>query len=354
MTYRSFLACCVTICLISGAALSSAQAADFYKGKSISLYIGYSPGSTYDTYARLMGENIRRFIPGNPNVVPRNMPGAGGMRAMSFIYQAAERDGTEWGAPSRVSATEPLLYGEKSTAPFKNPLEFNWIGSLNTEVGVAAAWHTTGVKTWEEARDKPIIVAMSSSRGGIAARVVNSILGANFQQVCCYGGGNKQNIAMERGEVEGRIGWSWSSLRASKMEWLKSGKINLFMQFALEKHPEIPADVPLVLDLAQTEKDKKALKIIFASQSMGRPYVMPPGVPSARVSLVQEAFMKMVKDSAFLARAKKHRLEINNPVSGQQIEALLKEVYASPDDAIAAAQNAIEAGEFRRRKGVKK
>ena len=346
MKYRSVLACCAVTGLLAGYGVTaSASADDFYKGKTISVYIGYGPGSAYDSYARLLIDHIGRFIPGHPSLLPRNMRGAGSIRAANFIYKAAPKDGTAWAAPSRAIATETLLYGKDSKTAFSKPGDLNWIGSLNTEV--AAVWHTAGVKTWEEARSKPLIVAMSSSHGGISARAVNSLLHANFQQVCCYGSGNFQNIAMERGEVQARIGWSWSSLKATKMDWLRTGKIYLFMQLGLQKDPEIPGDVPLVLDLAQSQKDKQALKIIFSTQNLGRPYIMPPGVPEARVALVQDAFMKMVKDPAFLAEAKKNRLEINDPQSGREILALLEEVYASPKNAIAAARHAIKAGEIK-------
>jgi tripartite-type tricarboxylate transporter receptor subunit TctC len=348
MTYPRFLARTALSGLLTTTAFgAAAQEADFFKGKTLSVNIGYEAGSTYDLYARLLADHIGRFLPGKPNIIARNMPGAGSLRVASFIYKAAPKDGTAWGAISRDVATEPLLYGTKSKAAFKDPLELTWIGSLNTEVGVTAVWHTTGVKTWEEARSRPIIVAMSSSQGGISARAVNSLLHAKFQQVCCYGGGNLQNFAMERGEVEARVGWSWSSLKATKMDWLESGKINLLMQIGLKKNPDIPANVPLVLDLAPTEKDKKALRIIFSNQSMGRPYIMPPGVPAARVAIVREAFMNMVKDKAFLAAAEKKKLEINDPQSGKAVEEVLREVYASPADAIAAARHAITSGEIK-------
>lgn len=269
------------------------------------------------------------------------------MRVVNYLYQVAPKDGTAWGASSRQVAFEPLLYGKASKAAYKNPLEMNWIASLTSETGVAAVWHTTGVKTWAEAVKKPLIVAMSSAHGGISARAVNSLLHAHFQQVCCYGGGNHQNLAMERGEVEGRIGWSWSSLKATKMNWLKEGKINLLMQVALERNPEIPGNLPLVTDLAQSQRDKNALKIIFSDQLMGRPYVLPPGVPSARVELIRNAFMKMVKDPAFLAQAKRQHLDIDGPKSGPQIEHIIKEAYGAPKDAIAAAREAIKSGRIK-------
>lgn len=330
---------------LAGLAFSApARAADFYAGKEVNLYIGYPAGTGYDQYARLLADNIGRFIPGHPHVISRNMPGAGSMRVMNYIYKVAPKDGTYWGSVSNGAPAEPLLYGKRSRADFKTPFTLNWIGSLNTETGVAAVWHTTGITTWEQARTRPIIVSISSSHGGISSRAVNSLLHTHFEQVCCYGGGTHQNLAMERGEVQGRIGWSWSSLRASSMNWLKSGKIHLLMQIGLQKNPEIPGNLPLVMDLAKSKKDKQALKIIFSRESMGRPYVMPPGVPADRLAIVQKAFMKMVKDPAFLAAAKKHDLEIHDPKSGAAIARLLREVYASPPEAIAAARDAITSG----------
>jgi hypothetical protein len=281
------------------------------------------------------------------------MQGAAGMRVMTYLYKVARGDGTVLAGVDRNVAVEPILYGKDSTAPFKNPLEFNWIGSLNTEIGVAAVWHTTGIKSWKELLTRPTIVSMESSRGGVAGRALNAILGTKFEQVCCYGSDSNQNLAMERGEVEGRVGWSWSSLKASKMDWLTTGKIKLLMQVGLQKNPEIPGDPPLVLDLAKTAKDKQALKIIFANQSMGRPFVMPPGVAPALVAEVRNAFAEMVKDPAFLADAAKRHLTIDDPKTGQEVQDLLKEVYASPPEAVAAAQNAMKRGEIKMRAGKK-
>lgn len=336
------------------ASAASAQEADFYAGKTIEFYIGYEAGTGYDIYARLLSENIGRFIPGHPSIIPRNMPGAGSMRAMNFIYEAARRDGTAWGAVDRNVAVEPILYGAESKAPYKTPLEFNWIGSLNTEIGVAAVWYATGIKSWEETLTRPTIVAMAGAQGGVGARALNSFLGTQFQQVCCYGGDGGQNLAIERGEVEGRVGWSWSTLKASHSDWVESGKLKLLMQVGLQKNADIPADVPLVLDLAKTEHDRQALKIIFANQSIGRPYVMPPNVPADRLAIVRRAFVEMTKDPAFLADAAKRRLEINDPKSGKEIHQILKEVYDSPPEIVAAAQRAIKEGEFKMKDEGKK
>ncbi|MGE5538677.1 MAG: Bug family tripartite tricarboxylate transporter substrate binding protein [Gemmatimonas sp.] len=320
---------------------------EFFAGKTVDLFITQDAGSGYDLYARLMADSIVRFLPGKPTIVPRNMQGAGGMRVMQYLYKVAPKDGTAWGAVDRGVAVEPILYGKDSKAPYKDPLEFNWIGSLNTEVGVAAVWHTTGIKSWEELRTRPTIVSMANSQGGFGARALNAVLGTKFRQVCCYGSDSNQNLAMERGEVEGRVGWSWSSLRVSSMEWLQTGKIKLLMQVGLQKNKDIPADVPLVLDLAQGDKDKAAITIMFANQSMGRPFLMPPGVPAERVAEVRRAFVHMVKDPEFLAAAEKRHLEINDPKTGEEVEELLKKVYSSAPDAIDAAQSAVTEGEVK-------
>lgn len=333
--------------LIGISAGISAQETRFFAGKTIDLYIGYDAGSTYDLYARLMGDHIGRFIAGTPKVIARNMTGASSMRVMSYLQQAGNKDGTAWGAVDRNVPIEPLLYGSDSIAPFKNALDFRWIGSLNTEVGVAVVWHTTGIKSWEELKTRPTIAGMAGAQGGIGARVLNSILDTQLQQVCCYGSDANQNLALERGEIEARIGWSWSSLKFTSSEWLRNGTITLLMQMGLEKNREIPGDVPLVMDLAKTENDKAALKIIFSNQSMGRPYLLPPGVPAARVAEVQNAFAAMMKDPAVLADAAKRQIEITDPKSGEEIERILKDVYSASEEAIATARHSIKAGTYK-------
>lgn len=342
-----FISAAAASLLVIASVDASAQQKDFFAGKTVDLYITQDAGTGYDLYSRLMADGIVKYLPGKPLIIPRNMQGAGGMRVMQFLYEVAKKDGTAWGGVDRNVAVEPILYGKDSKAPFKNPLEFNWLGSLNTEIGVAAVWHTTGIKSWEELLTRPTITSMANSQGGFGARALNSILGTKFKQVCCYGSDSNQNLAMERGEVEGRVGWSWSSLRVANMEWLETGKIKLLMQVGLQKNKEIPADVPLVLDLAKTAKQKQALTITFANQSMGRPFVMPPGVPPAVVAEVRKAFAQMIKDPAFLEMAEKRHLEISDPKTGEEVEALLKSVYASPPEAIAAAQEAMKEGEVK-------
>lgn len=342
---RRALLICAVAAVMATPQQAAAQSSEFFAGKTVDLYIGYDAGASYDLYARLLARHIVPFLPGKPTIVPRNMPGAAGMVAMNYLHDIAKKDGTAWAAIDRTIATEPLLYGSDSKAAFKTAVDFNWIGSLNTEIGVAAVWHTTGVTNWEQTRERSVVVAMAGAQGGVGARALNSFLGTQFKQVCCYGSDANQNLAMARGEVEGRVGWSWSSLKATQMDWLKSGQIKIIMQVGLQKNAEIPGDPPLVIDLAPTEMARKALTIIFANQSMGRPFVMPPKVPVERVAEVRRAFAAMIKDSGFLADAKQQNLEITDPKGGEEIQQLLVDLYNAPPDAVAAAQAAMKGGE---------
>ncbi|NDA46207.1 MAG: hypothetical protein EBY21_02810 [Alphaproteobacteria bacterium] len=355
MAKRALIGLAITTSL-SLAALThaSAQQGDFYAGKTIDLFIGYEGGAGYDIYARLLGEHMGRFLPGHPTILPRNMPGAASMRVMTYLQQVAKKDGTAWGAVDRNVAVEPLLYGENSVAPFKTPLDYPWIGSLTTEIGIAAVWHTTGITSWKDTLNRPTIVAMAGPQGGIGARVLNSILGTQFRQVCCYGSDANQNLAMERGEVEGRVGASWSTFKTASGHWISGGQVRLIMQVGLEKSPDIPSEIPLVMDLTQTEKDRDALKIVFANQSLGRPFLLPPGTPPERVAEIRKAFSAMIKDPEFLADAAKRKLEIESPKSGSEIEAILKEVYSATPEAIALARRSIKDGEFKMKDEPKK
>lgn len=348
---RLIVACSIGLMAFSNA---KAQQPDFFAGKTIDLYIGYEAGAGYDIYARLLGEHIGRFLPGHPTIVPRNMPGGASMRVMTYLQQVAKKDGTAWGAVDRNVAVEPLLYGENSNAPYKTSLEYPWIGSLSTEIGIAAVWHATGITSWKDTLNRPTIVAMAGPQGGIGARVLNSILGTQFRQVCCYGSDANQNLAMERGEVEGRVGASWSTFKTASAHWLSSGQVRLIMQVGLEKSADIPGDVPLVMDLAQDPKDRDALKIVFANQSLGRPFLLPPGTSPERVAEIRKAFLAMIKDPDFLADAAKRKLEIDSPKSGEQIETILKEVYNASPDAIALARRSIKEGEFKMKDDGKK
>jgi tripartite-type tricarboxylate transporter receptor subunit TctC len=303
--------------------------AEFYKGKTVELYIGYSAGGGYDIYARTLARFLGKHIPGNPSVVPKNMTGAGSLLLTNWLYNVAPKDGTAIGAIGRGTGFDPILGNTK--AQFDGP-KFNWLGSANNEVSVCVAWHTTGVVKFEDLLTKELVVGGTGAAADTDQfpRITNGVLGTKFKIVTGYPGGNEVGLAMERGEVQGRCGWSWSSVRATNFNWYKEKKINVLMQLALEKHPDLP-DVPLVVDLAKTDDQRKVLELIFARQVMGRPFLAPPGVPQDRVEALRKAFMDTLRDKEFLEVAEKAKLEIN-PVSGAEIQKLVTKLYATPKE----------------------
>lgn len=306
--------------------------ADFYRNRTVDMEIGYSPGGGYDLYARTVARFLGKHIPGNPTVVPKNMEGAGSLRLANWLYNAASKDGTEIGTIGRGIAFDPLL--GNPGAEF-DPLKFTWLGSANNEVSVCVSWHTSGITKFQDLYSKPMTVGGTGggSDTDVFAGVLNGVLGTKMQVVSGYPGGNNINLAMERGEVQGRCGWSWSSVIATHSDWIEQHKINVLAQLSLSKHPDLP-NVPLIMDFAKTPEQKQILKVIFARQIMGRPYLAPPDLPGDRARALQQAFMDTMKDPDFLAQAKKEKLEIN-PVSGPEVEQVLKDAYQTPK-AIAA------------------
>ena len=327
--------------LLLAPSIAAADAVEeFYKGNTITVISGYGAGSTYTLYARAVSNHIGRHLPGNPTVIVKSVTGGGGMRAAAFLFEAAPKDGSHIGAMGRGVATEPVVFGKRSRTKF-DPRKFNWLGSLNSEVSIGAVWHTTGIKTLADAKTKSIFVAT----GGQAADsstftlLCNGIFGTKFKLVSGYRGGDSQNLALEQGEVQGRIGWSWSSVVSAKSDWVKDGKINLLVQFALQKHPDLP-HVPLATELTSDPDEKKILEVALIRQGMGRPYAAPPETPKARVDALRRAFEQLLTDQAFLAEARKLRLEIHAPKTGLQVEAMLNSAFDLPQslkDRVAAA-----------------
>jgi tripartite-type tricarboxylate transporter receptor subunit TctC len=310
------------------------QGAEFYKGKQVDLYIGYSVGGGYDIYARILARHLGKHLPGKPVVVPKNMDGAGSLRLANWLYQAAPRDGTAFGTIGRGIAFDPLLGGQG--AQFK-ATDFGWVGSANDEVSVCVAWAKSGVTRFEQLYSRELIVGGTGATADtdLFPRVMNGVLGTRFRLVSGYPGGNDITLAMERGEVDGRCGWSWSSIKTNHPAWVKDGTLKLLVQLSLAKHADLP-DVPLVMDLVRTEEQTAVLRLVFARQVMGRPFLAPPGVPKERLALLRKAFMETLRDEAFLAEARKLNLEIT-PVSGEAVQDLVAEMYRTPPEILAKA-----------------
>jgi tripartite-type tricarboxylate transporter receptor subunit TctC len=305
---------------------------EFYQDKTVELYIGYSVGGGYDTYARLLARHMGKHIPGNPTIVPKNMPGAGSLKLTNWLYAAAPKDGTVFGTVARAAPFDPLFGNEEAQFDAK---EFTYIGSANNEVSVCAAMDSSGIRTLEDLKTKELIVGGTGPTADTVQfpLIVNAVLGTKMKIIDGYPGGNDVVLAMERGEVTGRCGWSWSSVKSEKMDWVKDGTVHILLQMSTEKHPDLP-DVPLIMDLAQSEDDKKLLRLAFARQALGRPYLAPPGIPADRVEALRAAFDATMQDPEFLAEAAKADLEIT-PISGAAVEQLVRETYEAPPAVVA-------------------
>jgi tripartite-type tricarboxylate transporter receptor subunit TctC len=301
--------------------------ADFYKGKTVDLYIGYSAGGGYDVYARALARHMGRFIPGNPTILPKNMPGAGSLVLANWLYNVAPKDGTAFGIIGRGTGFDPLLGSTK--AQF-DASKFNWLGSMNNEVSVCVAWYTSGITSLDQVKQRELTVGGSGPAADTDQfpKVLNGTIGTKFKMVTGYPGGNDIDLAMERGEVMGRCGWSWSSVVATHKSWIDEKQINIQVQLSLNKHPDLP-NVPLITDLARTDEEKQIFKLVFARQPMGRPFLAPPGLPADRVAALRAAFTATLQDKDFIAEAAKLTLEIN-PVSGEAVQSIVQEVYRTP------------------------
>jgi tripartite-type tricarboxylate transporter receptor subunit TctC len=309
--------------------VACAQDAPSFKGKTVDIYTGYSVGGGYDLYTRLLARHFGKRLAGNPAVVPKNMEGAASIRLANWLTTAAPKDGSVFGTIGRGTALDPLL-GQPG-AQFDGT-KFNWIGSANDEVSVCVAWHTSGFSTFDDVLRRELLIGGTGPGDDTIqfGKVLAGVLGAKLKIISGYPGGNDAVLAMERGELQGRCGWSYSSIKAAHPDWLASKKIAILVQLALAKHPELP-DVPLITDLAKTEEQQQLLKFVFARQVMGRPYLAPPGVPPATVAALRRAFMETMADKDFLADAARGKLEIT-PVSGERIQALVTELYKTPPE----------------------
>ncbi|NCX48902.1 MAG: hypothetical protein EBW81_05230 [Gammaproteobacteria bacterium] len=328
-------------CVTASAGVLADAVADFYKGKDVELYIGYKPGGGYDGYARLIARHMGKHIPGNPNVVPKNMPGAGSVKLTNWLWEGAPQDGTVFGAISRGAPFEPLLGNEK--AKFKAN-KFHWVGSANNEVSICATVKRTGIKSWKDLKTREVLTGGNGSGSDTEQfpKLLNAVLGTNFKVVGPYGGGSDIVKAMIAGELDARCGWSWSSVKSKNKDLLESGDLVILMQMSTDKHDELP-NTPLVMDLVPSfnaKKQSQMLNLMFARQGLGRPYVAPPGVPADRAAALQAAFTATMKDPEFLADAAKGGFELA-PITGKRVASLVNTAYDTPEEVIKQVIDAI-------------
>jgi tripartite-type tricarboxylate transporter receptor subunit TctC len=332
-----FICCCIvaaalTVCASPAMAQDAAQ---FFRGKTIDLYVGFDVGGGYDLRTRMLARHLGKHIPGNPTVIAKNMEGAGSLKLANWLANVAPKDGTAIGMIARGAAFDPII-GQKAMAQFSGT-DFGWIGSTSDETNVCAVLSKTGVGKFEDVLTRETVVGSTGlSDSGKFPLVLNGMLGSKFKLISGYKGTGAIVLAMERGEVEGRCGWNWSSMKTSHQAWLDQKIIVRLLQFGLKKHPELP-DVPLVTDLAKTQEQKEIMKAIFASQTIGWPFLAPPGIPADRLQVLRDAFQATMQDKDFLAEAAQGGVDVR-PVSGEQIKAIVAEVYTiSPELAAKAA-----------------
>jgi tripartite-type tricarboxylate transporter receptor subunit TctC len=330
--------------LSASAARSDDDVQRFYAGKQINLIISTAPGGGVDSYSRLLARHLGRHIPGEPNIVAQNMPGASGVKAANYLYNIAPKDGSVIGHVQRGTLVEPL-FGNKELK--FDASKVSWIGSLNTEWSVALAGGKSGLNSLQDALDKefPVAAEGPTASDHIYASVLNGVLGTRFKIISGYKGKAEERLAIEQREVAGLIGWAWSSVQNTAWQQIESGQLKVIAFLSPEKQPGFE-DVPTVYDYAKSDEDRQVLDFIFGPQVLGRPHFAPPGVPQARVAALRLAFDDTMKDPEFLADAKKGKFDLD-PFGGEEIEQRVKALYATPPAVIERAKQARGDSEVR-------
>lgn len=312
---------------------------DFYTNRTITISVGLAAGGGYDAYARLLSRHFSKHMPGRPNVVVQNVPGGAGLTLVNSLYNIAPKDGTTFGTFDRLIPLDPLLDGAQSLF---DPSKFSWVGSMSQETLACVSWHGAKAKSLDDLQKTEILMAGtgSTSDASIYPKLLRTFLGLQLKVVNGYQGASDAILAMERGEVDGFCPWSWTSIETTRPTWLRENKINAFLQMGLRKDPHHP-DVPLALDLAKSEQDREALELMMSPSLFARPFAAPPDVPKERLDALRRAFEATAKDPEFLADAEKTRVLID-VVSGEEIIAELKKVYATPRSVIERIKSAIK------------
>jgi tripartite-type tricarboxylate transporter receptor subunit TctC len=315
---RRLIAAAVGTALIAGAAQTAraADPADFYKGKNVTFIIGGSGLSGgYDTYSRLIAAHIGAHLPGNPTVVPQNMPGAGGIRAANYLYAVAPKDGLSLGMIDQAIYLNQILGKSELKV---DATKFNWIGRMLSNTTVLFAWKTADVKTIQDAYTKQLVVSAPGSASRVNWTVLNNALGMKFKIISGYAGSNEGKLAMQRGEVQG-LSMPWPLLKAENGDWLKDGSINLLLQTGAVKADDLQ-NLPRMIDLAKDEDTKQLLELFSSPSTIGRSVVAPPGIPADRVALLRTAFMEAIKDPDLVNAAKQAKLDLD-PLPGDVLQA---------------------------------
>lgn len=323
--------------------LSAQTVAEFNGGKSITLQVGYPPGGGYDVYARVFAPFLGRHIPGNPFISIQNVPGAGSLKLANDLYNVAPRDGRVIGAIGREQVTAPLFSVAGARFDAK---KMNWLGTLDRASSVCLAWHTTPFLSMEDALQQEMVVGGTgpASLTVVLPSALRELLGYKLKVVSGYPGGNEIALALERGEVHGRCGWSYASLMSTHPEWVREKKVRVLAAASRLRIPHLP-DIPSVLELAKDEKDRQILALILAGEAMARPFVAPPGIPADRLAALRYAFTAASTDPQFVAEAQKLGLEID-PADWKEMTDNIEKLYATPPEVVEVGMNLIKNGKL--------
>jgi len=310
-----------------------AAAQDFYKGKTLTIVVGFTPGGGYDVNARVLARHIGRHIPGNPDVIVQNMPGVSGLKSVQYMETAAPKDGTVIDTFNFGHIGESRLSPDKIKVDFR---KFSWIGSISQDLSICYVWHALGPKTLAELKAYgPIHTALTAagSSSDVNQKILKNVFGVRIQQVGGYPGSAEERMAVERREVDGGCG-AWSSI---PVEWIEGRRIFPIIRSAPVLPSDMPPDVPYSVDIAPSDRDRQVVRLLLASAQLGRPFLAPPGIPAERLRILRDAFNATVKDPQFVAEATKIRLPVS-PKTGEEALKIVEEIYAAPDDIVQAAK----------------
>jgi len=342
MNFPTLCASAVTLAVLCAASPADAQDSveQFYRGKSINIYIGSSAGGGYDSYARALGRHVSKYIPGNPTIVPQNMPGAGGNKVAGYVYSVAPKDGTAIGAIFPGSILQPLI---GDSAVQHDPAKFVYLGSANSDVYTCVVRTDAPVKTFKDVLTQEMIVG-ASNEGGTTRdmpTLSNNVLGAKFRVVTGYGGTQEIALAVERNEVHGICGFGYTSLLTIRPDWVERGVVRVLVQENAKGSPILnQMGVPRTVDFAKTAEDRQVMELVYSQGIFGRPYVFPPGVPADRVAALRKAFMAAFQDKELLAEAARIKLDVE-AISGDDVQSMVAKLFATPAHIVERAKQSL-------------
>jgi tripartite-type tricarboxylate transporter receptor subunit TctC len=330
---------------------STDDVADFYRGKTVRLVVGYGAGGGYDVYAKMLARFIGEHIPGKPTVIAQNMPGAGSRNAANWLYKVAPKDGTVLAVLSQATPADQALGQPGIQFDVRN---FNWIGNMVVVNNIMIIWAETGVRTIEDAKKRPLAIGATgaSSPSVIYPTVANNLFGTQFRIVSGYPGGGDIMIALERREVDGRGSDSWASLKANNPGWIKDGKVSILFQVGPRREADLP-DPPLLTELAQNDEQKQILEVVSGDAAVGRPLLTAPDVPAERVRALRKAFDDTMRDPAFREAAKKPNMYFN-PIGGEELQAIVTRIVSPSPQVIERVKEVIRPRDLQERPGAKK